>query len=765
MQLVKAMVAYVAVSVLVVGGVSSALVAQEAGAGGSDPEQWVRVEARRLEDGRTEFALRLHDAEDGWAERILPDRRFFPVAATTGRWLVSSPMTLNLRSVAPDGAAARLSVRITARLRADGRIEFGLQQRRADGEWGEHLLAARRMLPVDAHLGRWLVSSPLTVAPPRVGEFSAGGGARSGETLIAASFRRTCAVEPDGGVICWGEEGTRERLSAAVLEDVLTVSIGDSPRGVFHTCALHRDATVSCWGPGTHGELGMGDTADRFLPVKVPGIRDAVAIAAGAEHTCAVHVDGSVSCWGDGSRGQLGDGGGVSSLSPRVVPGLSEVVTIAAGPHRNCAVHRDGGVACWGWGATTRADHLSPRTINGLGEVVSVAVGWLHTCAVRVDGQVYCWPFADDVRPARVSGIGDAVAVSVGDRSFCALHRDGGVSCWGENNSAGQLGNGTTRPGAVPIRLTGLRDAVAVTVSTQSSAGESHACAVHVDGSVSCWGSNAYGQLGDGTHETRLRPARVREFTGFSSEEVPEDPTEFLRTWIDRVVEERQAEFPWLRLAWDHARDRTHVGDTTAGGGYARFLCHGDGVFQVCVTDRVVIRSMRLGVVVHELAHVYDHLPELVSPRAWGAAQLYFAATHPDCYTIGGFGAGSELLADTMEHLVIPTAWLTYYNPPVDSVELPFDSPRCETVGDEPTEEAEAVVRAALAGEVPDWYTENISSGADLWAAIRRAPSVRIMLNLKDEFGGFCSLDWLRFPLEIDDLPPEHDNQFRDGGC
>ena len=150
---------------------------------------------------------------------------------------------------------------------------------------------------------------------------------------------------------------------------------------------------------------------------------------------------------------------------------------------------------------------------------------------------------------------------------------------------------------------------------------------------------------------------------------------------------------------------------------------------------------------------------------AWGAVQLYFAVTYPDCYTKEGFGARVELLADTMEHLVVPAAWLSYYDPPVEFVESPFDSPDCAGLSGEPTEEAEAVVLAGLAGQVPDWYTENITSGAALWAAIRKAPSLRIMLNLRDEFGGFCRLDWLRYPLDVDDFPPADDDQFRDGGC
>ena len=40
------------------------------------------------------------------------------------------------------------------------------------------------------------------------------GAARSGDSLIAASRGRTCAVRPNGRVTCWGEDGVRERPSA-----------------------------------------------------------------------------------------------------------------------------------------------------------------------------------------------------------------------------------------------------------------------------------------------------------------------------------------------------------------------------------------------------------------------------------------------------------------------------------------------------------------------------------------------------------------------
>ena len=413
--------------------------------------------------------------------------------------------------------------------------------------------------------------------------FAPGGGLRSGDTLLASSFRRTCAVQPDARVTCWGDEGTRERLSAAVLEDVLAVSIGDSIAGRFHTCALHGRGTVSCWGPGGKGQLGTGRTTDRYRPVKVLGLRDAVAIAAGADHTCAVRRYGRVVCWGDGSFGQLGDGSTESSLVPQAVPGLSGVTTIAAGSHGNCAVHTDGGVSCWGWGVATTDGHLSPRRISLPEDVVSVAVGWGRTCAVAASGRLHCWAFANAVRPALVTGIRDAVAVSAGDRSFCVLHAGGGVSCWGENNSAGQLGVGTTDPQPEPVRLDGIADAVAVTVSTQSAVG----AGARLRNAPRRFGVLLGRQRVRPTRRRHLRaaassPTTVQEFRGFEPGNVPVNPTGFVRTWIDRFVEEREADFPWLRTAWDHIRDRTYFVPHLGYGGLAGYVCHGRGVFQVC---------------------------------------------------------------------------------------------------------------------------------------------------------------------------------------
>ena len=153
------------------------IAATEVAAQGAGGEAEVRIVAQRLPDGRTEFALQERQAGGMWGERQLPRARFFPVATTVGRWLSSSPLTVRLSGAgdtlgtedaadSAQGAGEDVEVRIVARLRADGSIEFGLQQRQADGGWGERLLPRVRFFPAATTVERWLSSSPLTVNSP-----------------------------------------------------------------------------------------------------------------------------------------------------------------------------------------------------------------------------------------------------------------------------------------------------------------------------------------------------------------------------------------------------------------------------------------------------------------------------------------------------------------------------------------------------------------------------------------------------------------------
>lgn len=88
--------------------------------------------------------------------------------------------------------------------------------------------------------------------------------------------------------------------------------------------------------------------------------------------------------------------------------------------------------------------------------------------------------------------------MTAGFSHACAVTAGGAVVCWGEN-SAGQLGNGTTRDSAEPV--TAIPSG-----AIQVSAERDTTCAVLTAGEVRCWGANHAGQVGDGTTENALTP-------------------------------------------------------------------------------------------------------------------------------------------------------------------------------------------------------------------------------------------------------------------
>ncbi|WP_419845680.1 peroxidase family protein [Candidatus Poriferisocius sp.] len=64
----------------------------------------VRISARLSDDGRVEFTLQQQQADTTWGERLLAQRRFFPVATSAGIWLVTSPLTISAPAPAPEPA-------------------------------------------------------------------------------------------------------------------------------------------------------------------------------------------------------------------------------------------------------------------------------------------------------------------------------------------------------------------------------------------------------------------------------------------------------------------------------------------------------------------------------------------------------------------------------------------------------------------------------------------------------------------------------------
>jgi alpha-tubulin suppressor-like RCC1 family protein len=109
--------------------------------------------------------------------------------------------------------------------------------------------------------------------------------------------------------------------------------------------------------------------------------------------------------------------------------------------------------------------------------------------------------------PVAASGsLGEVTAVSAGEDHSLALQGAGTIVAWGAN-SAGELGNGTTTASSMPVKVSSLTTVGAV------AAGREFSVAQLKGGTVRAWGYNAYGQLGDGSTTSRSAPVKVHGIT------------------------------------------------------------------------------------------------------------------------------------------------------------------------------------------------------------------------------------------------------------
>ncbi|MGH7470501.1 MAG: Ig-like domain-containing protein [Longimicrobiales bacterium] len=124
--------------------------------------------------------------------------------------------------------------------------------------------------------------------------------------------------------------------------------------------------------------------------------------------------------------------------------------------------------------------------------------GWrtiVVPCGVWEDNATYCWQWlafpGPIVAPVKVSSAPVFRLVRSGLGHRCAITTDGRAYCWG-SNVYGQLGDGTIADRSTPVEVAGgLRfDSIAI--------GALHTCGVTSNHVAFCWGDGRMGQLGVG---------------------------------------------------------------------------------------------------------------------------------------------------------------------------------------------------------------------------------------------------------------------------
>lgn len=241
--------------------------------------------------------------------------------------------------------------------------------------------------------------------------------------------------------------------------------------------------------------------------------------------------------WGQNLNGQLGDNTTTQRNAPVLVTATGilagkTVVALATGSAHSMALCSDGTLAAWGGndsgqlgdGTTTRRE--APVAVATAGTplagrtVVAIAAGDGHSLALCSDGTVAAWGYnaggqlgdgsvTPRTSPVSASMAGrTAVAIAAGRHHSLALCSDGTLSAWGLNVH-GELGDNTSADRTLPVSVTTAGTPLAGRTVVAIAAGAYHSLALCSDNTLAAWGDNSSGQLGDNSLTQRSVPVAV----------------------------------------------------------------------------------------------------------------------------------------------------------------------------------------------------------------------------------------------------------------
>lgn len=260
-------------------------------------------------------------------------------------------------------------------------------------------------------------------------------------------------------------------------------------------------------------------------------------VETGYYHTCGIAASNFAYCWGARDNYQGGNGTMTNSGVPQAITtsgalGGRTATNVIGGGYHSCVVDSNGDPYCWGkneysqLGDGTTTNSNVPVAVNRSGAlngkdlVLGSGAGW-HTCARSTDYQAYCWgyggagalgsgsytssnvPVAVSMSSLNGEGIRD---IQAGPNNTCAVSTSGAPYCWG-SNSYGQIGDGTTASSAVPVPVSNSGVLAGKTVRKVTTYEQT--CAIDSDARASCWGLNNNGQVGNNSTTNVSSPVAV----------------------------------------------------------------------------------------------------------------------------------------------------------------------------------------------------------------------------------------------------------------
>ena len=320
-------------------------------------------------------------------------------------------------------------------------------------------------------------------------------------------------------------DNTAIRITSTLAQPNDGIVWDDVKAGSFHTLA--RDTLGTLYGWGKNGNYELGDTSilDKSSPAQISTITNFLPwTTVSSSNTFSLAIDSANSslwAWGSNLYGQLGDGTTISKITPVKIDNTTSWSVVKATANTAYAITTSGKLYVWGRnqsgqvGDGTTINKSSVTQISGSWSAVSGSDNY-HSVGIKSDGSLWTWGnnTSGQLGDGTVVNKSDPVSigssswskVTAGNKFTLGITSNGNLYAWGNNHTM-VLGQGDTvnrsSPVLVPSNLGFLSPKFVSTSGAYTLAISAE------DSSLWAWGSNLYGQLGDGTTIFRSLPVKI----------------------------------------------------------------------------------------------------------------------------------------------------------------------------------------------------------------------------------------------------------------